>query len=150
MTWIVRDPAHRVEHRNHELGTCLIALEIHRRHGDSLTSAAGVSRPKMIEREGKHILLALLTAAKRRIARAELVVYILHRTLEQVLHTASGSAARSGTMAPVKVDPVVPVSSTMRYAPIIDSSPGTSTVRCSRVRACNSSPRRDTFSTSTS
>ncbi len=119
MTWIVRNPAHGVEHRHQQLGTCLIALKIDRCHRDTLTGSAGVSRTKMIEREREDILLALLTAAKRRIARraparAELIVHILDRALEQILHTASGRAARCDTMAPVNVEPVVPVSSTMR------------------------------------
>src|SRR5688572_18832109 len=127
MTWIIRDAAHRVEHGHHQLRARLVALEVHRCHRDALTRAAGVARTKMVERERENILLALLTAAKRRIAGPELVVHVFDRALEKILHTASGSAARSETTEPVKVDPVVPVSSTVRYAPIIASSPGTST-----------------------
>src|SRR5678816_3221145 len=55
---------------------------------------------------------------------------------------ATGSGGRSVTGVPVNVDPVVPVSSTLRYSPIIDSGPGTSTVLKSRVRDWRSSPRR--------
>ena len=63
---------------------------------------------------------------------------------------ATGSGWRSVTGVPVNVDPVVPVNSTLRYCPIIDSGPGTSTVLKSRVRDWRSSPRRAVRSTSTS
>ena len=41
------------------------------------------------------------------------------------LTQAIGSGRRSVTIAPVNVDPVVPVSSTVTYVPSIDASPGT-------------------------
>jgi len=60
---------------------------------------------------------------------------VRHRTLETVtvsanrrvarLTQAIGSGRRSVTIAPVKVDPVVPVSSTVTYVPSIDALPGT-------------------------
>lgn len=50
-------------------------------------------------------------------------------------YTATGRGARSRTIAPVKVEPVVPVSSTVAYVPIIAGSPGMMTVLKSRVRA---------------
>src|SRR5450755_1475115 len=43
-------------------------------------------------------------------------------------HQAIGSPSLSLTAVPVNVEPVVPVSSTVRYVPIIDTSPGTITV----------------------
>lgn len=49
-------------------------------------------------------------------------------------YTASGKAARWCVAWPMKVDPVVPVSSTVRYFPISEASPGTITVLKSRVR----------------
>ena len=53
----------------------------------------------------------------------------------RVSYLATGNGRRSRTGDPVKVDPVVPVSSTVKYRPIIDSSPGMRTVLKSRVRA---------------
>src|SRR5688572_20956641 len=117
MTRIVRDAAHRVEHRYHELRARLVALQVDRGHRDPLEGSAGIPWAKMVERERQHILFAALAAAKRCITRAKLVVDVLHRPFQQVLevpHTASGNAARSRTTAPVKVEPVVPVSSTVR------------------------------------
>ena len=48
---------------------------------------------------------------------------------------ATGSAVRTSTRVPVKVEPVVPVSSTVRYDPIIGGEPATMTVLKSRDRA---------------
>ena len=44
------------------------------------------------------------------------------------LAQAIGSNRRSATIAPINVDPVVPVSSTVTYVPSIDASPGTKIV----------------------
>ena len=50
-------------------------------------------------------------------------------------YTARGRAIRGPTTWPRKVEPVVPVSSTVTYFPIEDGSPGIITVLKSRVRA---------------
>ena len=58
-----------------------------------------------------------------------------HRLVAELAYTARGSAVRRPTACPMKVEPVVPVSSTVKYIPICDASPGIITVLKSRVRA---------------
>ena len=48
--------------------------------------------------------------------------------LVAAVYPAIGNGWRSRTTVPVNVDPVVPVSSTVRYVPSMLASPGTSTV----------------------
>ena len=149
MPRLLGNAIHRVEHENGELGANLVGVEIR-----SLDSPAEpcrrISGLSLVHDEGNDVIRALLTGAKIDVRPRELIVNIANSAFERTLHPAIGSGWRSRTMLPVNVEPVVPVSSTLKYRPIMESSPGSSTVLKSRVRAWSSSPRRAPFSTSTS
>ena len=69
----------------------------------------------MIHRVPNHIIFALRTGTKSRfcLAISYLVIDLADDFLDRVDHPAMGNGIRSVTGAPVKVDPVVPVSSTV-------------------------------------
>ncbi len=69
----------------------------------------------MIHRVPNHITFALRAGTKPRFgfAFAHLVIDLADNFLDRVDHPAMGNGIRSATGAPVKVDPVVPVSSTV-------------------------------------
>src|SRR6476646_2186157 len=147
-----RDVLHRVHHHRDELRLPRLRLQLEAgKHRAARRLAGDVAGSNMVEGERDRVIAALRAAAEVRHLRAHLLVDLGDRVLEEILHPAMGSGSRSRTTAPVKVEPVVPVSSTVRYWPTRASSPGRSTVLKSRVRACTSSaPRRAVFSTSTS
>jgi hypothetical protein len=55
----------------------------------------------------------LLAGAKLGVALGEADMNLANHALQRTLHPAIGSGCRSRTIVPVKVDPVVPVSSTL-------------------------------------
>src|SRR6185312_2086566 len=110
-----RDALYRVEDDHGEGRPGLVALQIDRNQSLAYVGAAAIARASGIEGECNHIGAAVLAAADLRILPAQLIVQRDHRTLEEIFHPANGSAWPAVARVPVNVEPVVPVSSTVKY-----------------------------------
>ena len=112
--WILSDASHRIENDNGDLGARLLESQRDARHSGA-NCRPDVARSKMIHCVPKHVIFALRTGTKTRfcLAIAYLVIDLADNFLDRVDHPAMGNEIRSVTTAPVKVDPVVPVSATV-------------------------------------
>ena len=112
MTRLFGDAAHSVEDEDRELGARLIAIQIGVFDGPAKTRRR-VARASLIHHHRRNVIGALRTGAKLRMRLGEGRMDLADDTLERASHTANGSGCRVWTMEPVKVEPVVPVSSTV-------------------------------------
>src|SRR5437016_10850396 len=103
---------HGVEHENGEMGANLIGIEVGGLDGPAETRRR-VSGASLVHHQRNDVIRALLAGAKVGVRRRELGVHLANRAFERTSHPANGSGWRSRTTVPVKVDPVVPVSSTL-------------------------------------
>lgn len=113
MPRLQRYTPHGIEHDDGYFGACLLQRQRHTRHCGP-DGRAHVSRSKMIHGVAQDIILAFRTGTKPRLGLANLRVHFADDFLDRVNHPAMGNETRSATGAPVKVEPVVPVSSTVR------------------------------------
>ena len=134
MPGLLGNAAHGVEHENGELGPRLVRLQIGGFHSPA-EPRRRVAWPSLVHDHRNHVISTLLAGAKLTVHLRKIRVQLADDSFQRTLHPAIGNGWRSRTTVPVNVDPVVPVSSTVKYRPISESSPGSRTVLKSRVRA---------------
>src|SRR5690606_20967117 len=102
-----------------------------------------------VECEHDHVLTVLGSIDESRDRGLEALEGLYHMVLHHVQDHRTARAGRCSNL-PVKVDPVVPVSLTRWYSPILERGRSSSTRKLCLVRPSIRSPRRAGRSTSTS
>src|SRR6266566_2936052 len=142
-----RHPPEPLEQHHVELGLLLIAAE--RDLGEHFALVGGdVVRREPVQGVHHHVPVARLAATEPGQLGAQPLVFPLHHLERHVRHPTTVSSRRC--VCAVKVEPVVPVSRTVRYVPIHSAGPASSATLLVRVRVWSSSPRLACPSTSTS
>src|SRR6185295_2470989 len=132
------DLAQRLHHRNLDCRAVLVLFEIDLGDGGACQRRHVAWRDPV---QGKHhgVLSADLAAAELGEMGTERIVRPDHVVFREV---ANHTTARAGaTTAPVKVEPVVPVSRTWWYCPTLERGSSSRTSWLVRVRASMRSPR---------
>src|SRR5690242_5269459 len=112
VTRLLRHTVHGLEDEHGELSAYLVRIQIRGldRPAEPRRRVPGTS---LVHHQRDDVIRTLLTGAKLRLLLRELRVDVANGAFERAFHPASGSGWRSRTIVPVKVDPVVPVSSTL-------------------------------------